>query len=54
MNAASKKKRKEIRIGKIAVLEYGDVVINLGSVLLGDTFGNPDNVTAFLLLELQV
>ena len=35
-------------------LEDGDVVINLGAMLLGNAFGNPDNVSALLLLELQV
>ncbi|KAJ4442172.1 hypothetical protein ANN_12038 [Periplaneta americana] len=31
----------------------GYVIVNLGSVLLGDTFRDPDNVAAFLLLQLQ-
>lgn len=34
--------------------EDWDIVVYFGAMLLGDTLGNPDDVTAFLLLELQV
>lgn len=35
-------------------LENWNIVIDLSAMLLGDTLRNPNNVTAFLLLQLQV
>lgn len=35
-------------------LHDGDVVVNLGSVLLGDALCNPHNVATFLFLEAEV
>lgn len=35
-------------------LKYRYVVINFSSMLLSNTFGNPYNITAFLLLQFQV
>lgn len=35
-------------------LEYGDVVVNLSPMPLGNTLGNPHNVSALLLLQLDV
>lgn len=37
-----------------STLEDGDVVINLGAMFLCNTFWNPDDVTALLLLQFQV
>ena len=34
-------------------LEDGDVVVNLGSVSLGDALGNPHDIPALLLFQLQ-
>lgn len=34
-------------------LEDGDVVVDLGTVPLGDALGNPHNVATLLLLELH-
>lgn len=34
--------------------EDGDVVVNLGAVPLGDALGDPHDVPAFLLLQLDV
>lgn len=34
--------------------EDGDVVIDFGAVPLGDALGDPDNVPALLLLQLDV
>lgn len=36
------------------ILEYGNVVVNLGAVFLGDTFTDPHNVPAFLLFQLEI
>ena len=33
--------------------EDGDIVVNLGSVALGDTLADPDDVTALLLFQLE-
>lgn len=35
-------------------LQNGDVVINLGSVFLGNTFSNPNNISTLLFLQLEV
>jgi len=35
------------------VVKNGDVVINLGLVVLGDTLGYPDDVATLLLLQLE-
>lgn len=35
-------------------LEDGNVVVDLGAVPLGDALGDPDNVPALLLLQLDV
>lgn len=35
-------------------LEDGYVVVNLGTVPLGNALGDPDNVSTLLLLELDV
>lgn len=40
--------------GARGYLEYGDVVVDFGAMLLGDALGDPDNVAALLLLELKV
>lgn len=40
--------------GARGYLEYGDVVVDFGAMLLGDALGDPDNVAALLLLELEV
>lgn len=38
----------------MGVSEYWDVVVNLGAVALSNALGNPDNVAALLLLQLDV
>lgn len=35
-------------------LEYGDVVVNLSPVSLGDTLCNPHNVPALLFLQFDI
>lgn len=35
-------------------LEDGNIIVNFSAMLLGNTFGNPHNVTALLFLEFQV
>jgi hypothetical protein len=35
-------------------LDYRNVVVDLGSVLLRNALGNPNDVSALLLLQLQV
>lgn len=41
-------------VGERVHLEYGDVVVDFGAMLLGNALGDPDNVAALLLLELEV
>ena len=33
--------------------EYGDIVVNLGSVALGNALADPDDVATLLLLQLE-